>query len=124
MQGLETQKGLRPVKIVSDHINSQHALLIEVAAKVLADNLASLVCQAASEEADLPGRQRVCNRAYAAPLLQRLLPRMVLDLGFILALLDKAVDLLGGNTHRRVPGRSRPRPANRVKPHPHMVYKG
>ena len=103
---------------------TQHALLVDVAAKVLSDNLGSLVCQAASEEADLPGRRRVCNRAYAAPLLQRLLPRMVLGLGCILALLDKALDLIGANTHRRVPGRSRPRPANRVKPHPHMAYKG
>ena len=103
---------------------TQHALLVDVAAKVLSDNLGSLVCQAASEEADLPGRQRVCNRAYAAPLLQRLLPRMVLGLGCILAQLDKALDLIGANTHRRDPGRSRPRPANRVKPHPHMAYKG
>lgn len=103
---------------------TQHALLVDVAAKVLADNLGSLVCHAASEEADLPGRQRVCNRAYAAPVLQQLLPRMVLGLGCILALLDKAIDLIGGNTHRRVPERSRPRPARHVKPHPHLVYKG
>lgn len=103
---------------------TQHALLVDVAAKVLADNLGSLVCQAASEEAALPQRQRVCNRAYAAAALQRLLPRMVLGLGCIFALLDQALDLIGANTHRRVPGRSRPRPARHVKPHPHMAYKG
>lgn len=103
---------------------TQHALLVDVAAKVLADNLGALVCQAASAAADLPLRQRVCNRAYAAPLLQRLLPRMVLGLGCIVALLDKALDLLGGNTHRRIPGRSRPRHARHVKPHPHLAYKG
>lgn len=112
------------VKLESVYGLTQHALLIDVAAKVLADNLASLVCQAANEQADLPGRRRVCKRAYAAPLLQRLLPRMVLGLCCMLALLDKALDLLGGNTHRRGPGRSRPRPANRIKPHPHMAYKG
>lgn len=89
---------------------------------MLAHNLASLVCQAAGAQVDLPGRQRVCKRAYAVHLLQRLLPRMVLGLGCMLALLEKAVDLLGGNTHRLVQRRSRPRPANRVKPHPHMAY--
>lgn len=103
---------------------TQHALLVDMAAKVLADNLSSLVCQVASEEADLPGRQRVCNRAYAAPLLQRLLPRMVPRLGCVFALLHKALNLLGGNTHRRVKDRSRPCPARHVKPHPHLAYKG
>lgn len=55
---------------------TQHAMLVDVAAKVLADNLGSLARQAASEQADLPGRQRVCIRAYAAPLLQWMLPRI------------------------------------------------
>ena len=36
---------------------SQHAVLIDVYAKVLADNLSSLVCQGASEEADLASKQ-------------------------------------------------------------------
>lgn len=103
---------------------TQHALLVDVAAKVLADNLGSLVCQAASEEADLAQQHRTCNRAYAAPVLQQMLPRMVLGWGCILSLLDKAIDLIGGNTHRRTPGRSRPRPARHVKPHPHLAYKG
>ena len=52
------------------------AAFSDVHAKVLADNLGSLVCQAASEEADLPQRQRTCNRSYAAHLMQRMLPRM------------------------------------------------
>ena len=103
---------------------TQHALLVDVFAKVLADNLGSLVCQAASEEADLPQRQRTCNRAYAGHLMQRLLPRMVLGIGCIFALLVKAVGLLGANTHRRVPGRTQPRPQYHVKPHPSMAYKG
>jgi hypothetical protein len=60
---------------------TQHALLLDVYAKVLADNLGSLVCQAASVHADLAARQRICNRAYAAPCLQRLLARMMLGLG-------------------------------------------
>lgn len=103
---------------------TQHALLVDVLAKVLADNLGSLVCQGASEEASLQARQRTCNRAYAAPCLQRLLPRMVMGLDCIAALLDKAFELLGANSHRRVPGRSQPRPKYHLKPHPHMAYKG
>ena len=102
---------------------SQHAVLIDVYAKVLADNLSSLVCQGASEQADLASKQRHCNRAYAAPCLQRLLPRMVMGLGCFVALLQKAFELLGANSQRRVPGRTRPRPNHHVKPHPHMAYK-
>jgi hypothetical protein len=103
---------------------TQHALQVDVYAKVLADNLGSLVCLGASEEADLPSRQRHCNRAYAAPCLQRLLPRIVLGLGCIVTLLEKAFGLLGANSHRRIPERSQPRPKRHVKPHPNMAYKG
>lgn len=103
---------------------TQHALLIDVYAKVLADNLASLVCQGAAQYAELPSRERTCNRAYAAPCLQRLLPRMALGLGCIAALLEKAFSLLGGNSHRIVPDRNQPRPKYHVKPHPKLAYKG
>ena len=103
---------------------TQHAVLVDVAAKVLADNMGSLLCQAASAQADLVGRQRVCNRAYAAPLLQRVLPRVVLALGCLAKMLDKAIAMLAANTHRRVKDRSQPRPKRRAKPHPHMAYKG
>ena len=60
---------------------TQHALLVDVYAKVLADNLGSLVCQGTAQDADLPSTARTCNRAYAAPCLQRLLPRMALGMG-------------------------------------------
>lgn len=103
---------------------TQHAVLVDVAAKVLAGNMGSLMCLAAGERADLAGRQRVCNRAYAAPLLQRVLPRVVLGLGCLLDLLDSAIEMLATNTHRRVKGRSQPRPRRKFKPHPHMAYKG
>ena len=103
---------------------TQHALLVDVFAKVLADNLASLVCNTTSQEAHLQPRSRNCNRAYAAVCLQRLLSRMVLGLGCIASLLDCAMKLLAANTHRRVPDRSQPRPAYHVKPHPHLANKG
>ncbi|MBK9444545.1 MAG: transposase [Comamonadaceae bacterium] len=77
---------------------TQHALMVDVHAKVLADNLA-LVCMGASAAAGLQDKQRTCNRAYAAPCLQRLLPRMVLGLGCLVTLLGKAFELLGANSN-------------------------
>ena len=92
------------MKLVCGSGLSQHALLIDVAAKVLADNLASLMCGAAALQADLPSRSRRCNRAYAAALLQRLLPRLLLNVGDFIATLDDVMHLLGTNTQRFIPG--------------------
>lgn len=103
---------------------SQQALLIDVAAKVLADNLASLMCLAAAQQAELPSASRRCNRAYAAALLQRTLPCLVLIIGDFFSTLADLLKLLGTNTQRFIPGRSRPRPLHHVKPHPSAVYKG
>lgn len=103
---------------------SQHALLIDVAAKVLADNLASLLCAAAAHQAELHSVSRRCNRTYAAALLQRTLPRLVLLIGDFAATLDDVLHLLAANTQRFISGRSRPRPTHHVKPHPSSVYKG
>jgi hypothetical protein len=103
---------------------SQHALLIDVAAKVLADNLASLLCIAAAQQADLPAKSRRCNRAYAAALLQRELPRLILMIGDFIATITDVLRLMGSTAQRFIPGRSRPRPAHHVKPHPSAAYKG
>ena len=103
---------------------SQQALVIDVAAKILADNITSVVCAAASEQADLPARSRTCNRAYAAGLMQRLLPRLVLFIGDVCDVITTAVAMLGATSQRFVPGRSRPRPAHHLKPHPSVAYKG
>lgn len=103
---------------------SQQALIIDVAAKILADNITSLMCAAASEQADLSARSRTCNRSYAACLMQRLLPRLVLFIGDVCDVLTKAITTLGATSQRFVPGRSRPRPAHHVKPHPSAGYKG
>ena len=69
-------------------------------------------------------RQRNCNHAYAAPCLQRLLPRMVMRLGCIAALLEKAFGLLGTNSHRRIPDRSQSRPKRHVKQQPNCLTGG
>lgn len=107
---------------------TQQALLVDVAAKVLADNLAALVCMAAQTDHQLQSDERVCNRAYAAVVMQRWLQRPLLVLrGGLKGLLDSianAIALLAKNLVCRVPGRSQPRPTRHVKPHPHMAYKG
>lgn len=103
---------------------SQHALLIDVAAKVLADNLSALMCIAAAPNAQPAGASRRCNRTYAAALLHGALPRLILVIGDFVASLADVLRLLAANTQRFIPGRSRPRPAQHVKPHPSAVYKG
>jgi len=103
---------------------TQHALLLDVHAKVLADNLASLVCGAAQAVATIPPDVRVCNRSYAAAYLQRLLPRMLIGIGSLADLLTRAFSHLAANTHRRVPNRKTKRPKYHVKPHPSQAYKG
>ena len=103
---------------------SQHALLVDVHAKVLADILASLVCTAAAVQQDIPNDKRVCNRSYAAAYLQRVLPRWVLGLVDMVQGLQRAFCDLLANTHRRVKGRRGKRPKYHVKPHPSLAYKG
>jgi hypothetical protein len=102
---------------------TQHAVMVDVHAKVLADNLTSLVCMGAGDQANLEQKQRTCNRAYAASCMQRFLPRLILAIDSLTTLLGNAFELLGANSHRRVPGRMQPRPKGRVKPHPNMAYK-
>ncbi len=103
---------------------TQQALIIDVAAKVLADNVAALLCAAAAVEHGLQARSRRCNRTYAAQFLPRLLPTIVLFIGDVFAAIRDAIALLGRTTQRFVPGRSQPRPPRRVKPHPRFAYKG
>ena len=88
---------------------SQQALIIDVAAKVLADNITSLMCAAADEHADLAAHSRKCNRSYAAAYMQRVLPRLALLLGDLATTIHYAVTALAANFQRFVPGRSQPR---------------
>jgi len=103
---------------------SQQAVIIDVAAKILADNLASLLCAAAAHQADLSARGRRCSRSYAASLFQRGVARLIMAVGDFIATLDDILELLGTTTQRFVPGRSTPRPPNHTKPHPSFAYKG
>ena len=82
---------------------SQQALIIDVAAKVLADNLAALLGTAAAQHAELPAQSRRCNRTYAAALLQGSLPRLLLLIGDFHGELASVRHLLGINTQRFIP---------------------
>jgi hypothetical protein len=107
---------------------SQQALIVDVAAKVLADNLASLVCAAAQavRQADKPvaGTPRRCNRNFAARTLLHMLPPVLMLVGNVITTIDNAIALLARTTKRVPSGRSTPRPANHIKPHARFAYKG
>ena len=104
---------------------SQHALLIDVASKVLADNIAALLTKAS--ESALP-HDRVCaphaNARYAAQLLQRALPRILLAVGDVLGAIGNVFNMLVQHAQRYRPGRSCPRPAHHRKTHPRFAFKG
>lgn len=106
---------------------SQQALIIDVASKVLADNLASLLCTTAlgddpSHQAAQP-QNRQCNRAYAAAAMVRMLPSVLIFVGDILAAIGQTLDLLRRTTCRIVAARSSPRPKSHLKPHVKYAYK-
>ena len=103
---------------------SQQALIIDVAAKILTDNITSLMCAAAADHAGLLARSRKCNRAYAASFMQSLLPRLVLLVGDICSAIDHAIHALGSNSQRYISGRSRPRPARHDNPIRHARTRG
>lgn len=107
---------------------SQQALIVDVAAKILADNLASLLCAAAqaARQTDKPiaSTPRRCNRNFAALALQRILPTVLLLVGDVLSAIGDVIALLARTTKRVTSGRSSPRPANHVKPHARLAYKG
>jgi len=107
---------------------SQQALIVDVAAKVLADNLATLMCAAAQakRQADLPQSiaPRRCNRNYAAQTMLRMLPPVLLLIGDVIALINNTIAVLARTTKLVSAGRSSPRPAHHVKPHARFAYKG
>jgi hypothetical protein len=102
---------------------SQHALMIDVAAKVLADNLAALLARAAHEAVDaLQGRP--CNLAYTLSVLQRMAPRLLAFTDEIGDLIASALAAIARTIKRRKPQRSAPRNQSKVKHHPSVAYKG
>ena len=103
---------------------SQHALLVDVATKVLADNLAALLNLAVPMAQDSPqGVSRQVNRAAASKLLSRCIGSMLLVVGGIARGVHDWVLTLSRCWTRHVPGRSRPRNPAHTKPHPSQSYK-
>jgi len=111
--GLESVSGL-----------SQQALLVDVAAKVLADNLAALLNRAVPMAAGAcEGGGRQVNRAAAAKLFSRSIGRLLLLAGGIAQGIHDWVLTLSRCWSRHIPGRSRPRNPAHTKPHPSQSYK-
>ena len=111
--GLESVSGL-----------SQHALLVDVATKVLADNLAAVLNRAVPMVSDSPeGVSRQVNRAAASKLFSRCIGAMLLVAGGIAQGVHDWRLTLSRCWTRHIPGRSRPRNPAHTKPHPSQAYK-
>lgn len=111
--GLESVSGL-----------SQHALLVDVATKVLADNLTALLARAVSMPEPAPGgARRQVNRAAAAKLFSRSIGAMLLLADGVALGIHDWVLMLSRCWTRHIPGRSRPRNPAHTKPHPSQAYK-
>ena len=65
-----------------------------MAAKILANNLASLMCTAAGAAMPSNDTERHCNRAYAAQLTSRMLAPVLLCIGDVAALVADAINLM------------------------------
>jgi len=104
---------------------SQHALLVDVATKVLADNLAALLNRSVTlpEPADAGGVRHKVNRAQAARTLSRCIGRLLLIAGAAVQIARDWGQTLGRSPIRHVSGQSRPRKQSKHKPHPSQAYK-
>ena len=102
---------------------SQQALIIDVAAKVLTDNVAALLCATAADNADCALRERRCNRSHTAKAIRRVLTHVLPLVGDVLGLTDDALRPIVANTQRYRPERCCPRQVNRAKPDPSIAYK-
>lgn len=105
---------------------TQHALELDVAAKVLADNVAALLCIAVTEIGEFETKHKRCNRAYLAQALSRWLPRWIMRVPGALAELLALLALLLHRTHRVVQRAPRVRPDTRShheKHHPSICYR-
>lgn len=112
--GLESVSGL-----------SQHALLVDVATKVLADNMASLLNRSVNLGAqdDEAVVSRKVNRGTAAKALSRCIRALLLNIQELASLIRDWAAMMGRSLIRHVKGRSQPRRNTRYKPHPSQAYK-
>jgi hypothetical protein len=103
---------------------SQQAVVQDVAAKIVCDNLQAIVSLTAHAEADLPDEKRI-NHAYAHTALKPLMPILLLGAKIgrkIGKLLRGVLDLIAGRTYRHTENLSKPRKQDR-KPHKSLTQK-
>ncbi len=93
----------------------------DLAAKVLGDNLHSLVCSAATQLKSLHAGKRIL-RTYAFAALQHLIPAVLLAAQTYDTLLA-VMATLAKKTQQHRPGGSQPRNPSATQPHKHMAFK-
>jgi hypothetical protein len=103
---------------------TQQAVVQDVAAKIVCDNLQALVALTAQADADLPANERI-NHAYAHTALKPLMPILLLGgkIGRkVGTLLRGLLGLIAGQTYRHRENLSKPRKPGQ-KPHKSMTQK-
>ena len=117
----ETFKRLKH-RLNLEHVSglSQLAVLQDVAAKVLCDNLHTLIVLEACKQHQVPPARRI-NHAAAFSILKPVMPSLVLG-GSIASLLSDAMALMAKRTYSHRAGQSNPRKP-RPKPHKFMTNK-
>lgn len=100
---------------------SQQAVVHDVHAKILADNLQALAVTAAHNDAQLAPELRV-NRAYTHSVLKPLIPGLLLLHSAFVHLLPDALRLIASETSKYRPNLSKPR-RKRDKPHLQLTQK-
>ena len=105
-----------------EHVSglSQQAVVQDVAAKVLCDNLQALTALSAHDNADLPESVRI-NRAYVHTALKPLLPALLLGKK-VAKLLRAVLRLVAQHTYGHRENLSKPRRPG-PKPHKYMTQK-
>jgi len=117
----ETFKRLKH-RLNIEHVTglSQLAVMQDVAAKVLCDNLKTLIALEARQQHGLPAAQRI-NHAAAFSILKPLMPRLLLGRS-VQAIISGALEMIAGRTYTHQEDRSNPRQA-RPKSHKFMSLK-
>ena len=117
----ETFKRLKH-RLNLEHVSglSQLAVLQDVAAKVLCDNLQALIALEACQQHQVPPARRI-NHAAAFSILKPVMPSLLLG-GSIASLLSDALALIAKRTYSHHEGQSKPRHP-RPKPHKFMTNK-
>ena len=110
-------------RLYLEHVTplSQQALMQDLAAKVLSDNLQARASCAAGQQHALPPDRRV-NRTYVHSVLRPLLQSLLLGLAAAHLFAD-ALALIAKRTFKHRLGQSKSRQTNAYRPHKYMTYK-